>query len=89
MRLDGGVNIYGYLSDLGRSYAAGDYVAPEKQAIFDTLLAARDTGLALMKPGNRFADVFEAVMKVCKEGALPHYVRGHCGHTISHAESRQ
>ncbi len=82
VRLDGGVNIYGYLSDLGRAYAVGDHVAPEKQAIFDTLLAARDTGLALMKPGNRFADVFQAVMKVCKEGALPQYVRGHCGHTI-------
>ena len=82
VRLDGGVNIYGYMSDLGRAYAVGERVDAKKQAIFDTLLAARDAGIARMQPGVPFCDVFRAVMKVCKEGALPHYVRGHCGHTI-------
>ncbi len=82
VRLDGGVSIYGYISDLGRAYAVGEAVAPERQAIFDTLLAARDAGIERMVSGNRFCDVFQAVMKVCREGALPHYVRGHCGHTI-------
>ena len=82
VRLDGGINLAGYTSDLGRAYAVGKTVAPEKQAIFDTLLAARDAGIAMMKPGNRFCDVFHTVMKVCHEGALPHYVRGHCGHTV-------
>lgn len=82
VRLDGGVNIYGYISDLGRSYAVGNTVSREKQAIFDTLLEARDAGISLMLPGNRFCDVFEKVMSVCRAGALPHYVRGHCGHTI-------
>ena len=81
VRLDGGVNIYGYVSDLGRVYAAGKTVAPEKQAIFDTLLKARDVGISMMLPGTRACDVFTAVMKTCHEGALPHYVRGHCGHT--------
>lgn len=82
VRLDGGVNIYGYISDLGRAYAIGKTIAPERQAIFDTLLSARDAGIERMVPGNRACDVFHAVMKVCLEGALPHYVRGHCGHTI-------
>jgi len=81
VRLDGGINIYGYVSDLGRSYAVGKTVAPEKQAIFDTLLKARDTGIEKFVPGNKLSDVFHAVMKVCHKGALPHYVRGHCGHT--------
>ena len=83
VRLDGGVNIYGYISDLGRVYAVGNYVAPEKQAIFDTLLAARDAGVSMFAPGNKMSDVFHATMKVCKEGALPHFVRGHVGHSIS------
>ncbi|MGD9156162.1 MAG: Xaa-Pro peptidase family protein [Bacillota bacterium] len=83
VRLDGGLNIYGYISDLGRSYAVGKTVEPKKQAIFDTLLAARDAGIEMLVPGNRFCDVFNVVMKVCHEGgALSHYVRGHCGHTI-------
>lgn len=83
VRLDGGINLYGYLSDLGRTYAVGNKVAPERQAIFDTLLAARDAGIARMVPGTRLCDVFHTVMKVCVEGALPQYVRGHCGHSIS------
>lgn len=82
VRLDGGVNIYGYISDLGRVYAVGDHVAPEKKAIFDSLLAGRDAGIAQFMPGNKFSDVFHATMKVIKEGALPHFVRGHVGHTI-------
>jgi Xaa-Pro aminopeptidase len=82
VRLDGGVNIYGYVSDLGRVYAVGDHVAPEKQAIFDTLLAARDAGISKFVPGNKLSDVFHETMKVCKQGALPHFVRGHVGHTI-------
>lgn len=82
VRLDGGVNIYGYLSDLGRTYAVGKKVSDDKQRIFDTLLAARDAGVAMLKPGVRFCDIFHEVMKVCKEGALPQYVRGHVGHSI-------
>ncbi len=89
VRLDGGVNIYGYLSDLGRTYAVGTKVDPEKQRIFDTLLAARDAGVAMLKPGTRFCDVFHEVMRVCKSGALPQYVRGHCGHSISLGPSEE
>lgn len=82
VRLDGGVNIYGYLSDLGRAYAVGDYVDPKKQAIFDTLLAARDAGMEQFYPGNKLCNVFHATMKTARAGALPHFVRGHVGHTI-------
>ena len=82
IRLDGGVCIYGYISDLGRAYAVGDYVDEKKQAIFDTLLAARDAGIAQFYPGNKFCNVFHETMKVAKAGALPHFVRGHVCHTI-------
>lgn len=82
VRLDGGINLCGYGSDLGRTFVIGDSVLPERQKIFDTLLEARDAGLALMKPGNRAGDIFDKVMDVCHKGALPQYVRGHVGHTI-------
>ena len=82
VRLDGGVNIYGYISDLGRAYAVGDYVDPKKQAIFDTLLAARDAGMEQFYPGNKICNVFHAAMNAAHAGALPHFVRGHVGHTI-------
>lgn len=89
VRLDGGVNIYGYLSDLGRTYAVGKTVSADKKRIFDTLLAARDAGIAMMKPGTRFCDIFHKVMNMCKEGALPQYVRGHVGHSISLGPSEE
>lgn len=89
VRLDGGVNIYGYLSDLGRTYAVGKKVSADKQRIFETLLAARDAGVAMLKPGTRFCNVFHEVMRVCKEGALPQYVRGHVGHSISLGPSEE
>jgi len=83
VRLDGGVNICGYAADLGRAYAAGDYVDEKKQAIFDTLLAARDTGIKQLYPGNKMRNVFHETMKVARAGALPHFVRGHVGHSLS------
>ena len=89
VRLDGGVNICGYISDLGRTYAVGKNVSEDKQRIFDTLLAARDAGIALLKPGIPFCDVFHEVMRVCREGALPQYVRGHVGHSISLGPSEE
>ena len=89
VRLDGGVNIYGYLSDLGRTYAVGKTVSEDKKRIFETLLKARDAGVEMMKPGTRFCDIFHEVMRVCKEGALPQYVRGHVGHSISLGPSEE
>jgi Xaa-Pro aminopeptidase len=83
VRLDGGINVAGYVSDLGRVYAVGDHVDGKKQAIFDTLLAARDAGIKQMYPGNKMCNVFHETMKVAKAGALPHFVRGHVGHSIS------
>lgn len=82
VRLDGGVNILGYLSDLGRVYAVGDEVSSDKEEIFKTLLSARDTGISYLKPGTSFSKVFNETMKICHDGALPHFVRGHVGHTI-------
>ena len=82
VRIDGGVSLYGYISDLGRSYCIGDKVPEKSQAIFDTLLAAHDAEVAMMQPGNKLKDAFHAAMEVCHKGALPHFVRGHFGHTL-------
>ena len=89
VRIDGGVNIYGYISDLGRCYAVGDAVAPERQAIFDTLLAAHDAEVAQLYPGNQFKNAFKAAIEVCHKGALPQLVRGHFGHTLGMGPSEE
>lgn len=83
IRLDGGVSIYGYISDLGRSYAVGKLVDPKRQAIFDTLLKGYETARSMLGPGIKLGDIFKETMGVCRKGALPDFVRGHFGHSIS------
>lgn len=83
VRLDGGVSIYGYLSDLGRTYAVGSTVSPRKQELYDTLLAAYDKLLEVIAPGVKMSDAFHAAMDVCRKGAIPNFVRGHFGHSLS------
>ena len=81
VRLDGGVQIYGYLSDLARTYVVGREVAPEKQHIFDALLAGFDAGMDLIGPGVKLSDAFCHILKVIRSHNLPTYIRGHFGHT--------
>lgn len=83
VRLDGGVSIYGYLSDIGRTYAVGKTVSKRKQELFDTLLAAYDKLREVIAPGVKMCDAFNAAMDVCRKGAIPNFVRGHFGHSLS------
>lgn len=85
VRLDGGLTLYGYVSDIGRSYAVGDpaKVSDEKKAIYETLLKAYDSQVSRMVPGAKMSDIFNETMAVCRKGALPNFVRGHFGHSIS------
>ncbi len=83
VRLDGGLSIYGYDSDIARTYAVGSTISPRKQELFDTLLAAHDKLLEVVKPGVRMCDAFNAAMDVCHKGAIPNFTRGHFGHSLS------
>lgn len=81
VRLDGGVQVYGYLSDLGRTFSVGDKVVPRRQEIFDVLLKGFDTGMAMMGPGIKLSDVFKNMLETIRKNGLPTYIRGHFGHT--------
>lgn len=83
VRLDGGLSIYGYASDIARTYAVGKTISARKQELFDTLLAAHDKLLEVVGPGVRMCDAFNAAMEVCRKGAIPNFVRGHFGHSLS------
>jgi len=81
VRLDGGVMRKGYSSDLGRTFVVGDTLAPERKEIYDLLLAAYDTGLSMIGPGVRCADVFNAMLAVVQK-KIPNFKRGHFGHSL-------
>lgn len=80
VRLDGGVQIYGYLSDLARTYAVGNRVSDDKKKIFEIMLAANDKGLAMAGPGVRLSEMFGAILEEIRRHGLPTYIRGHFGH---------
>jgi Xaa-Pro dipeptidase len=81
VRLDGGPINKGYTSDLARTYAIGDQVAPERERIFTTLLKAHDTAFKLVGPGIPMCDVFKLCMDIVQKD-IPGYIRGHFGHSV-------
>lgn len=80
VRLDGGPYTNGYKSDLGRSYAVGNYTPPEREELYATLWRGYEWGIQHIGPGVRMCDIFHGVEQAI---AMPQYVRGHFGHSIS------
>ena len=80
VRLDGGPYTNGYKSDLGRSYAVGNYTLPEREELYATLWKGYEWGIQHIGPGVRMCDIFRGVEQAI---GMPKYVRGHFGHSIS------
>lgn len=80
IRLDGGIMRQGYITDLGRSFVVGKKLAPERAAIYETLLSAYDIGLEMMGPGVSPAEMFRRMLaRVQKD--MPEFKRAHFGHS--------
>lgn len=80
VRLDGGPYTNGYKSDLGRTYAVGNYTLPEREDLYAKLWKGYDWGIQHIGPGVRMCDIFHGVEQAI---GIPEYVRGHFGHAIS------
>lgn len=73
--------IRGYKTDIGRTFTFGP-ANDAQRCIQDALLAGFEAGLAKMRPGERFCDVFFAVQDAVRAAGFPSYARGHVGHSI-------
>ncbi|MCI2020686.1 MAG: Xaa-Pro peptidase family protein [Lentilactobacillus buchneri] len=82
IRLDGGPYTEGYKSDLGRTFAVGNYVNDESQHIYDELWKGFYYGVNHIKPGVRFCDLFRGIDNEIDLEKY-NYVRGHYGHSLS------
>ncbi len=80
VRLDGGPYTNGYKSDLGRSFAVGNYTTAEREEMYTTLYRGYEWGISHIGPGVRMCDVFRGVEQAI---GMSEYVRGHFGHSIS------
>lgn len=83
VRLDGGVTYFGYQSDIARTFVIGGKASEKQAEKYKAILTGFKKGLSLIKPGVRFADVFEVTERTVQQSGIPQYKRGHVGHSIS------
>jgi len=81
IQFDCSAQIRGYKTDIGRTFTFGPANDAQRR-IQDALLAGFEAGLAKLRPGERFCDVFFAVENAVRAAGFPSYARGHVGHSI-------
>lgn len=75
--LDAGVEVDTlYTADITRTLPVDGRFTPAQRKVYEAVLAAQEAGMAAARPGNRFADVHAAAIKVIAEhleawGLLP------------------
>jgi Xaa-Pro aminopeptidase len=68
--IDAGCELYGYASDITRTFPAnGKFTGPQR-ALYDLVLASQDAAVAATKAGARFVDPHEATVAVLAQGLL-------------------
>ena len=68
-------------SDTGRTAVVGE-PSPRQKRIYNALLTAVEAGLSITKPGTKVSDLFNTIVAVVREQAVPEYQRHHTGHSI-------
>lgn len=81
IKLDVGVDVAGYGSDIARTFVLGK-PSDVIQRIYHALRTGHDHLLALIEPGKVMSDVFDEVMQLIRDSGLPNYNRGHLGHSV-------
>ena len=85
VKLDMQVDVGGYHSDVGRTYALEP--TPEQQQVYDALRHALETAIGAVAPGVPFADVWRAGTAAMREAGFTNYSRGHLGHSVGLAHN--
>jgi Xaa-Pro aminopeptidase len=81
IKYDGALVTGGYGSDMARTFIVGD-PSYDQQRVNRPLVAAHMAALDMMGPGVLPKDVFNKAMQTAHENGLPHYSRGHVGHSV-------
>ena len=79
VKFDMQVDIAGYHSDVGRTYAIDP--TPDQQAIYDALLAALHEMTAAVAPGVTCAELYAIGSGAMHRAGFTNYSRGHLGHS--------
>jgi Xaa-Pro aminopeptidase len=79
VKLDMQVDVGGYHSDVGRTYALDP--TPEQREVYDALRHALDAAIAAIAPGVPLREVWAAGTNAMREAGFANYSRGHLGHS--------
>lgn len=79
VKFDMQVDIAGYHSDVGRTYAIDP--TPDQQAVYDALLSALHEMTDAVAPGVTFAQLYAIGTGAMHRAGFANYSRGHLGHS--------
>jgi Xaa-Pro aminopeptidase len=85
VKLDMQVDVGGYHSDVGRTYA----IAPtaDQRAVASALTSALAAAEAVVRPGSAFRDVHRVGIEAMRGAGFMSYSRGHLGHSVGLAHN--
>lgn len=67
---DTGCEFNSYAADVTRSYPVSGRFSPAQKQLYEIVLAAQKAGLAAVKPGAAFHEVYDATVRVVVDGLL-------------------
>ncbi len=83
IKFDGGFEHLGYKSDIARTFAVGNNLGAFEEKVFQCLLQANDLGVSMIRPGMKLSNIYHAIREYVENaGVIPHYPRGHMGHSV-------
>lgn len=85
VKLDMQVDVGGYHSDIGRTYALEP--TEDQQTVYDALRGALDIAVKAIAPGVPFREVWWAGTAAMREAGFANYSRGHLGHSVGLAHN--
>ncbi|MBT0727860.1 Xaa-Pro aminopeptidase [Rosenbergiella australiborealis] len=68
--IDAGCELFGYAGDITRTFPVDGKFTPAQRELYDIVLRALTTALALFRPGVSIAEVTEAVIRIKVEGLV-------------------
>jgi Xaa-Pro dipeptidase len=85
VKLDMQVDVGGYHSDVGRTYAIDP--SAEQAEVYDALSQALAVAIDPIGPGVPMCDIWRAGTKAMRDAGFANYSRGHLGHSVGLAHN--
>ena len=86
--VDNGVTVFGYTSDMGRTFSVGKPTELQR-GIFETIKEGYEKAVSLVKPGVQMKEIFLTLQETVHQKGYNWYARGHMGHSVGIGRTEQ